>query len=181
MSTEPSERLAFEKWADDQGFSLQRTVTSDGEDYQDLRTQGPWDAWQVRSALAAAEVAKERALYEQACEQYDTAVAEVERQKIIIDGCARIYVETMKALRETVDERDRLRTHAVVLAETARVVEQERCAKVCEDWGATHEPWITRNAHNSARHLASAIRSFDPDAAHPSNPPKQPSSPAAEP
>jgi len=125
----------------------------------------------IKLVDAAAEVAKERELYEQACEQYDTAVAEVERQKTVIVGYARIYGEAMKALREAVDERDRLRTHAVVLAETARVVEQERCAKVCEDWGATHEPWTTRNAHNSARHLASAIRSFDPDAAHPSNPP----------
>jgi hypothetical protein len=36
-------RKAFEGWARDQGFELRRTL--DGKDYQDLRTQGPWDAW----------------------------------------------------------------------------------------------------------------------------------------
>lgn len=42
-------RAQFEAWADDQGFKLDRTVQ--GDDYQDLRTQGPWEAWQA--ALAA--------------------------------------------------------------------------------------------------------------------------------
>jgi len=44
------ERAAFESWANDQGFVLTRVVR--GDDYQDLRTQGPWEAWQAR-ALAA--------------------------------------------------------------------------------------------------------------------------------
>lgn len=42
------ERAKFEAWADDQGFMLTRTVQGDG--YQDLRTQGPWDAWQARAS-----------------------------------------------------------------------------------------------------------------------------------
>lgn len=46
-----AEREAFEVWADDQGFKLQPTVH--GDDYQDLRTQGPWEAWQARAALAS--------------------------------------------------------------------------------------------------------------------------------
>lgn len=33
-------------------------------------------------------------------------------------------------------EIERLRVHAVVLAETARQVERERCAKLCEDWAS---------------------------------------------
>ncbi len=48
---EASERKAFEAWASDQGFLMQRTVH--GDDYQDLRTQGPWEAWQARAILAA--------------------------------------------------------------------------------------------------------------------------------
>ncbi|MBT2300414.1 hypothetical protein J7E70_08040 [Variovorax paradoxus] len=44
------EREAFEAWANDQGFLLGRVVR--GDDYQDLRTQGPWEAWQARAALA---------------------------------------------------------------------------------------------------------------------------------
>ncbi len=43
------ERTTFEVWAGDQGFLLERTVS--GDDYQDLRTQGPWDAWRARAAL----------------------------------------------------------------------------------------------------------------------------------
>jgi hypothetical protein len=46
-ATAGSEREAFEAWASDQGFVLTRTVH--GDDYQDLRTQGPWDAWQARA------------------------------------------------------------------------------------------------------------------------------------
>lgn len=42
-------REAFEAWADDQGFPLKRVGL--GDDYQDLRTQGPWEAWQARAAL----------------------------------------------------------------------------------------------------------------------------------
>lgn len=56
-----SEREAFEVWAADQGFVLTRTVH--GDDYQDLRTQGPWDAWQARASQpsgAAGEVTKPR-------------------------------------------------------------------------------------------------------------------------
>lgn len=49
------ERAAFEAWAGDQGFSLQRVDL--GDDYQDLRTQGPWEAWQARAALAASQAA----------------------------------------------------------------------------------------------------------------------------
>lgn len=45
------EREAFEAWADDQGFVLTRTTH--GDTYQDLRTQGPWEAW--RAALASKE------------------------------------------------------------------------------------------------------------------------------
>jgi hypothetical protein len=45
-----AERAAFEAWADDQGFVLKRVIL--GDDYQDLRTQGPWDAWQARAALS---------------------------------------------------------------------------------------------------------------------------------
>lgn len=45
------ERAAFEEWAADQGFQLPHTISGDG--YQDLRTQGPWDAWQARAALSA--------------------------------------------------------------------------------------------------------------------------------
>jgi hypothetical protein len=37
------EREAFEAWAGDQGFDLRRL--NDG--YLDLRTQGPWEAWQA--------------------------------------------------------------------------------------------------------------------------------------
>lgn len=47
MSTDKSEREAFEAWADDQGFVLTRTVH--GDDYQDLRAQGPWEAWKARA------------------------------------------------------------------------------------------------------------------------------------
>jgi len=36
--------------------------------------------------------------------------------------------------------------------------ERERCAKVCEDWGATHQPHETVNAQNMSRKLAAAIR-----------------------
>lgn len=46
---EAKERAAFEAWADDQGFPLKRVGL--GDDYQDLRTQGPWEAWQARAAL----------------------------------------------------------------------------------------------------------------------------------
>lgn len=38
-------RQKFEEWAGDQGFCLTRTFDDDG--YQELRTQGPWDAWQA--------------------------------------------------------------------------------------------------------------------------------------
>lgn len=38
-------RMAFEKWAGDQGFPTQSTL--DGKDYQDLRTQGAWESWQA--------------------------------------------------------------------------------------------------------------------------------------
>lgn len=41
-------RQKFEEWAGDQGFCLTRTF--DGDGYQDLRTQGPWDAWQAAIA-----------------------------------------------------------------------------------------------------------------------------------
>lgn len=51
VAEQQGEREAFEAWADDQGFLLQRVAL--GDDYQDLRTQGPWEAWQVRSALAS--------------------------------------------------------------------------------------------------------------------------------
>jgi len=47
------EREAFEAWAGDQGFPLRRLEIFDGASYQDLRTQGVWDAWQARAALAA--------------------------------------------------------------------------------------------------------------------------------
>ena len=43
-------RAAFEAWATSQWLVLQRTVH--GEDYQDLRTQGAWEAYQAgRAAL----------------------------------------------------------------------------------------------------------------------------------
>jgi hypothetical protein len=55
MTTAPvgclDEREAFEAWAGDQGFVLTRTVH--GDDYQDLRTQGPWEAWQAHAARSA--------------------------------------------------------------------------------------------------------------------------------
>lgn len=35
--------------------------------------------------------------------------------------------------RDAIDEIERLRVHAVVLAETARQVERERCAKIVEE------------------------------------------------
>ena len=35
-------------------------------------------------------------------------------------------------------ERERMNAHAVVLAETARVVERERCAKLCDRTGNDH-------------------------------------------
>lgn len=44
------ERGKFETWADGQGFPLELTVH--GNEYQDLRTQGPWEAWQARAALS---------------------------------------------------------------------------------------------------------------------------------
>lgn len=37
-----------------------------------------------------------------------------------------------------VREIERLREHAVVLAATVEEVERERCAKLCEQWDATH-------------------------------------------
>ncbi len=49
-----SERAHFEAWAGDQGFLLGRTF--DGEQYQDLRTQGPWEAWQARAAEPGGDV-----------------------------------------------------------------------------------------------------------------------------
>lgn len=49
MNTVSDERKAFEVWAFDQGFPLQLTL--DDEDYQDLRTQAVWDAWQARALL----------------------------------------------------------------------------------------------------------------------------------
>lgn len=40
-------RSAFEAWARDEGFALNRLDMFDGASYRDLRTQGPWDAWQA--------------------------------------------------------------------------------------------------------------------------------------
>ena len=48
-------------------------------------------------------------------------------------------------------ERDRMNAHAVTLAETARLVEQERCAKLVE----THDPGGT---YRLREFLAAAIR-----------------------
>lgn len=49
MNTE-QERAEFEAWATSQWLVLQRTVH--GEDYQDLRTQVAWEAYQAgRAAL----------------------------------------------------------------------------------------------------------------------------------
>ncbi|AMW36157.1 hypothetical protein [Xanthomonas phage XAJ2] len=45
------ERAQFEAWAGGHGFILDRTDVGGDYDYQDLRTQGPWEAWQA--ALAA--------------------------------------------------------------------------------------------------------------------------------
>lgn len=61
-------REKFEKWADDQGFILDRTIH--GNDYQDLRTQGPWDAYQAAYADLLAEPAAPQA------EPSDTALAQ---------------------------------------------------------------------------------------------------------
>ena len=52
MPVAQGEREAFEAWADDQGFPLDRSIHSDGENYRYLRTQGPWDAWQAARATA---------------------------------------------------------------------------------------------------------------------------------
>lgn len=45
-----TEREAFEAWADDQGFLLQRLDIGDGDDYHDVRTQSVWEAWQAHAA-----------------------------------------------------------------------------------------------------------------------------------
>ncbi len=52
------ERAKFEAWASDQGFPLRRF---DDADYQDLRTQGPWEAWQARAAIPAVPAGKDAA------------------------------------------------------------------------------------------------------------------------
>jgi hypothetical protein len=57
------ERAAFEAWAKDQGFPLGGLDLADGESYLDLRTQGPWDAWQARALLQAAPQAASQAKY----------------------------------------------------------------------------------------------------------------------
>lgn len=62
----PDERVEFEAWASDQGLSVKRLDQGDGSSYLDLRTQGPWDAWQASaSALlgAAQEDAGHAAMY----------------------------------------------------------------------------------------------------------------------
>jgi hypothetical protein len=41
-------------------------------------------------------------------------------------------------MREAADEIDRLREHAIVLAETTRQVERERCAMLCETYANNH-------------------------------------------
>lgn len=47
------ERSAFEVWANDQGYPLDRMDGMGGEVYRDLRTEGAWWAWQARAALDA--------------------------------------------------------------------------------------------------------------------------------
>jgi hypothetical protein len=50
------EREAFEAWAGDQGFVLTRTAH--GDEYQDLRTQGSWEGFQIgRASLSTSKQA----------------------------------------------------------------------------------------------------------------------------
>lgn len=56
-SSRLTERDSFEAWAANEGFSLRRMDTFDGESYRDLRTQGAWDAWQACVACAKLKAA----------------------------------------------------------------------------------------------------------------------------
>lgn len=55
---------------------------------------------------------------------------------------------------------DVLRAALASARESGRREMREEAAKVCERWGETHEPHITRNARNSARSLSAAIRAL---------------------
>lgn len=68
------ERRAFEAWASDQGFSVKRLDQGDGSSYSDLRTQGPWDAWQAsgRALLSASQDdAEHAAMYRWMRDEWD--------------------------------------------------------------------------------------------------------------
>ena len=72
---------------------------------------------------------------------------------------ARDYDELLQA-RDA--EIERLREHAVVLAETVRQVERERCAVICEDAKAAiwhyYEPDVKNTASTVCENLAEKIR-----------------------
>ena len=75
------------------------------QELQSLRNMGN------EAEAAADEIARLRGIVPEVLERInDELCTENERQKIVIDGYARIYNDAMRALRETVDERDRLRT-----------------------------------------------------------------------
>lgn len=54
-------RAEFEAWAVDQGFPLRRTIH--GEDYQDLRTQGAFEAYQAGRAALQSQVKNDTTLF----------------------------------------------------------------------------------------------------------------------
>jgi hypothetical protein len=79
------------------------------------------------------------------------------------DTVRRLIAEAVAVAVEK--ERERMNQHAVTLAETARCVERERCAKVCEDIGdeygraeAWQYPELKTDAEQSAWKCAAAIR-----------------------
>lgn len=88
---------------------------------------------------------------------------QAERQPLV--KRLRAYVESTDYMNaeglcaEAADEIARLREHAVILAETARQVERERCAKLCEYKGPELLRWWGDGQANAAcQECATAIR-----------------------
>lgn len=71
--------------------------------------------------------------------------AERERQKTVIEGYERIYNDAIKALRETVDERDRLRRDVGAMQAQIDRLMLEHCpnemtAEQLAEWGRHQKP-----------------------------------------
>lgn len=62
------------------------------------------------------------------------------------------------ALRRMQGEIERLREHAVTLAETARQVERERCARLCDAIAARCDEGFSPGYTMALQHCAAAIR-----------------------